>query len=330
MGTKMKTVTSIRTRIAMALLALVAGVGIAACDDVLNDPTFRMWCGENLCQWKTEKGRIQKAPTWHRSDFGVELVETPTAISQDVTGRSPGCLEITMVADVDPSAQVTVSVDFNRDGSAEFEAPIAATNWRESKTQVTAPRVYDGLRFTISKKGTGRAVLAQMRVQAKQAHECSAPPVVQKDLPLGTPCFLGDPKACGSGVCCDGLCAECCAVEPKYQQQRDDNSIIMNEDHPCAGGAKCAAREKVQGIRGFFLPAIPRQCDPGKKTRPAGAACLADDDCASNDCSATSTGIGPRANANDPSFESSKPCTASFPDADHCAVFTSVTGGTCR
>jgi hypothetical protein len=50
----------------VSLALLCAGVFVVGCDDVVKDATFRMWCGENLCEWTTEAGSIRRAPTWHK------------------------------------------------------------------------------------------------------------------------------------------------------------------------------------------------------------------------------------------------------------------------
>ena len=310
-------------RLSFAALALLAAALAVGCDDVVEDATFRLWCGESLCAWKTEVGSIRRAPTWHKKDFGVELLETPTAISQEVD-KSPRCLEFTTVADVDPAAQVTVAVDFNRDGTIDYEQPIAETGWRESKTQVTAPPVYDGIRFVITKKGAGRAVLAQMRVQSRDA--CTAPPVTLSDLPLGAPCFLGGGGAeCRSGVCCDGLCSEC-SIASEVGREGPDGGIFRNVPAGCAEGA-CARRD-VRNLSGWFTPAVPLQCDPGSGARPGGAECLTDDDCASGACEdarseAIRSGFGEDGGV--------QTCEGAFPDGGHPeCVFTRVLGGRCR
>src|SRR5687768_13249661 len=111
-----KVMTNPKRILALALAVVSGGLLVAGCDDVLEDPTFRMWCGESLCSWKLESGSVRRAPTWHKKDHGVELVDTPTAISQETT-KTPKCLEFTTIADVEPGAQVTIGVDFNRDGT---------------------------------------------------------------------------------------------------------------------------------------------------------------------------------------------------------------------
>src|SRR5262245_60748495 len=123
----------------LAFVALAAAVLAAGCDeDLIDDATFRLWCGESLCSWTLEAGHVRQAPTWHRSDHGVELVDTPTTISQTLK-KSSKCLVFTTIADVEPSAQVTVGLDFTGDGVVDYEQPIAAVGFHEVKTQVTAP-----------------------------------------------------------------------------------------------------------------------------------------------------------------------------------------------
>lgn len=303
------------------LSAFVATVLVAGCDDVVRDATFREWCGEKLCAWELEAGSIRKAPTWHKNDHGVELVDTPTVLSQSVDS-SPRCLTFTTVADVEPSAQVTLGLDFNRDGTIDIEQPIAATRFREMKTQVTAPAHYSGIRFVIAKKGTGRAVLAQMRVQSGE--ECSAPPVMLRDLPLGSPCAMANGGAeCRSGVCCDFLCADCCPGPSPYADTSSGESV-KNQTVPCGGSATCEVRSTLH-TRALFLPAVPHQCDPGKGSGAPGDECLANDDCASGVCEG----------ADLRSFKTLgnevAQCPDDFPDAggDGC-VFMHVRGGRCR
>jgi hypothetical protein len=301
------------TASAVAVAALVAG-----CNDLIEDSTFRAWCGDALCNWTLESGSVRKAPTWHPNDYGVELVDTPTAISQS-TDKTAKCITFTTVADIEPSAQVTIGLDFNRDGTVEYEQPIAATGFHQAETQVTAPALYDGIRFVVTKKGAGRAVLAEIR--AKAEGQCSAPPIVLRDQPLGTPCSAAD--GCASGVCCTGLCAECC-TGPEPSQ------VVA-----CPESGACETRVE-HSIRMSFLPAMPAQCDPGAHDRPAGAECVADSDCASGACDGAKIG-GIRATPSpDGGLEACEPSiddgAGGEPDAgsaDDACVVSSVQGGRC-
>jgi hypothetical protein len=317
----MKTARSRTTRLFVLALAVLAGVLATGCEDVVKDATFRTWCGENLCEWTTEEGSIRRAPTWHRKDFGVELVDAPTVISQ-TTDKTPRCLEFTTIADVDPAAQVTIGLDFDDDGSIDHEQPIAATGWRESKTLVTTPLAFSKIRFVIAKKGVGRAVLAQMRVQASDS--CTAAPVQLRDLPLGAPCAASAGGAeCTSGACCEGLCAECCV--PSEGQVDFHGEIVHDAPAACSGDARCTRYAPDAGASPFLPGVVPFMCDPQSGERPAGAPCLTGEDCASGACE------GARSEAL--SFERGlEPCSgADFPDAGQPdCVFTSIRAGACR
>jgi hypothetical protein len=250
--------------------ALVSsGALLAGCDDLINDATFKAWCGDKLCNWTLESGSVRKAPTWHPNDYGVELVDTPTAISQS-TDQSAQCITFTTVADIDPSAQVYIGLDFNRDGTIDYETAIAATGFHEAKTQVTPPAFYDGVRFVITKKGTGHAVLAEIR--AKSDGTCGGAPLVLHDQALGTPCASGD--ACRSHVCCAAICAECCTGGAPAAEVA------------CPNGEACSTRveHSLRGGGDGLLPAMPMQCNPAGHDRPSGTECVADDDCASGAC----------------------------------------------
>jgi hypothetical protein len=89
------------------------------------------------------------------------------------------------------------------------------------------------------------------------ARVCSVPEPGMRGL--GELCIAG--VECGSGVCCGGLCSECC----------DDQA-------PCPGGATCGASGLDSRI------AVPWLCDPRKADRDSGQACTRDEDCRSGLC----------------------------------------------
>jgi hypothetical protein len=236
------------------------------CDgDIVQDPTFRDWCGASLCAWHLEHGTIKPVPTWNQNDLGVSFVDTPTTISQVTTEAQATCLLFTSVADIDPAAQMTLSVDFDSDGSVEFTGPLGATHWQKVQQEITAPAAYQGITFTISKAGGGTAILAEMRIQSTS--DCSAPPVSidAGSLLLGEKC--SDSTECASGLTCapvydgdttDLLCSQCSPTQAC----------------PGDGGVACTTRS-------VFLPL---QCGPGQGLGAAGAPCLAGSDCASGTC----------------------------------------------
>ena len=155
---------------------------------------------------------------------------------------------------------MSLLVDFNGDGSIDFTAPLGATYWHEVKAEITAPKLYRGIRFSVRKEGSGNAVLAEMRVEAMMG--CTAPPVTLKDLAIGESCT--DTTECGAGTFCCKLglsaCSECCP--------QDETPIA------CPSGVACQTR-------GLLLPP---QCAPGTLAGGARAPCLLDSDCQSDTC----------------------------------------------
>lgn len=294
--------TSLRRSFVFAFTTLTCGVLASGCDDVISDPNFHTWCGAELCSWKLESGHIQRAPTWHPKDYGVELLDSTegdhvTAISQVVV-KKPRCLEFSTVADVLAEAQVSIQLDFNNDGVVDYEQPIAETGFREQKNLVTAPVDYDTVRFIIAKKGHGRAVLAQMFV--KSTSNCTGEPLVLKAQPLGIACQHDD--ACTSAVCCEGRCAECCTTGPAA----------------CSGGGKCERRANASVPTGS--EPRPLQCDPGKGKHDAGRECLLDDDCRSGVCEGAVWRVYD---------ENLSPCPEAFPYSPACFI-GSVHAGRCK
>jgi hypothetical protein len=268
------------------LLAIAIAMSLTGCDDELvQDPTFRQWCGDTLCAWTLETGAIQRAPTWHHADYGVEFTGTPTRISQ-YSDKNPSCLLFTAIADVDPRAQMTVELDFNSDGRVDYTWPIPSSKWHQVQTLVTAPRVqrnalfgaWDGFTIAIHKTGPGRAVLAQMRVQS--AKECDATVAAKVDgIPLGKGC--GPDAECAAGICCMpwdgkltstkienlGYCAECCPA----------GAPCLGDDcnRACGAGTVCRSQKPADFF--FGLACRPPLLKPGDP-------CDRSEECESQSC----------------------------------------------
>ena len=289
--------------------ALGAGALLFACDDVVNDPTFRLWCGDTLCSWQLDAGHIKRVPTWHEDDFGVSFEDTPTRISQKLQS-TPKCMLLTAVANVEPTAQMTVDLDFDGDGKTDASYPIPQATWRETKTLISAPDVYGPVAtITLNKRGTGTAVLSELRVQKRDSCDRSSVPA-PKDLKVGLACTTGD--QCASGICCAGICSECCpsAGGPG------------NAPSPCAGD-HCAFRASTCSPVGLFgFPGVPLQCDPGKGLGKTGAICTQNDDCASRACD------GAIVRTTSPKTSDGGSVCADAGGSD--PIVTSVIAGTCR
>src|SRR5262245_3009110 len=91
---------TMRKGIALAPLLCLA---LSACP-LNDDPGFDDWCGDHLCHWQVVEGSIQKVPTWHDRDYGVELVGPQVTLTQRPSITSQACLEFKVIADIEPAA----------------------------------------------------------------------------------------------------------------------------------------------------------------------------------------------------------------------------------
>ena len=198
------------TLLCAALIPMMGADGSCG-DPILENNGFDLWCGDQLCSWDVEAGQAIKIPTWHESDFGIELVGNSAAISQQTRiGSGIECLRVQAVANIEETAEVTVEVDFFDDGVVDAVERIPSSDWDPVTVLVTAPEIYQGARFRIRKLGSGVAQLAELVVES--ADKCVDPPPVIDERPLGAVCIDG--AQCASGVCdflgfFAGTCGEC-------------------------------------------------------------------------------------------------------------------------
>jgi len=311
-----------RSRPALSLLAVALGatqIGATDCGEVIRDRGFELWCGEQLCDWETERGQAVRVPTWHKGDDGVELVGDDVAIAQmtPVDSNDGDCIRFEFVADVDESATVELEIDVWGDGAAIERRPVPTSHWAKTSFLLRIESPYRGILFRVTKRGAGRAVLANIGAHMDDA--CAGAALPSKPSPDGGAC--SEDGDCASGRCVPGFftgtCGTCdatracdgggvCGVEvpitpvlTPYLGCGDGGRHALGElcafDDECAtglcregycaacadaaacGGATCAARE---------LPGVgrlgPLQCP--LHTGTAGTACLADADCASGRC----------------------------------------------
>ena len=196
--------------IALALALLPALGGWDSCGSSLtNDPSFDLWCGQQLCDWHTDSGAALRVPTWHEDDWGVELSGNPAGISQLLVEKDdsqPTCLRFETNSNIDDGASVTVGLDFGDDGTIDEQVPVPSSHW-ESVSFLMATRAwYPSVRFLLRKTGDGRAVLAHMLVAGEGSTldsrintSCPDPPAPFNERPPGAPCQTG--SNCKSGVC---------------------------------------------------------------------------------------------------------------------------------
>lgn len=347
-------------------------LGNTDCGQVLRDSGFDLWCGDSLCAWKVERGDIKKVATWNQGDPGVELVGSDAAIEQlaPVDSGDARCIELTLVANVDPSVDVELNVDVFGDGSVEHHERLPAARWKPLTYDLLVQGPYRGIRFEIAKTGTGTAQLANIgaRTLVEEGSCAGLTPIVPGPAPLGAYCDTLQPETCASALCAavddpdswlgfSGACAGCDATHPcdggEVCGLHEPTSPVREATSGCVApaskqlGERCATNDECASnicnagrcsactaatcaSCGAGWPGGPRVCNPGAHLGQAGDACATDDDCASADCTGDE-----RAECAD-----GRPCTSAAacelgtgsddPLMNGACTTVGVQGGTCR
>ncbi len=274
------TIATTRARLGACLFLSVVYVtqsGYDACTgDLLHDSGFDMWCGEQLCSWKVERGEAVQAPTWHDSDLGVDMVGDVVLTQRaDIDERIAPCVRFELVADIAEDATVTLGMDLLGDGELDYERQLPTSSWAPLVYLVRMPTRYQGIVFRLEKTG-GHAVLAQMRARTVEVEACGGAAAIEDvPVPLGGSCWSFDPdepltpldEVCASGQCVPGpagsLQALCAACE---------------DDAGCPDGEVC-------GVQSTLSPFVDpyRACVPAA-SRSLGQLCRADGECATGTC----------------------------------------------
>lgn len=246
-------------------------MGATDCGTVIKDPGFDLWCGDHLCDWKIERGDATRVPTWHAGDDGVELVGDDVLITQQapVTSGDSTCIEFSMLTDVDLDADVHLQFDVFGDGSIDYDQPIPTAHWQPVSYLVKFAAPYNGIKFRLTKRGAGHAVLAEIAARTHKADDCPAAPIALPPRPDGAWCLA--PADCTSGVC-NGVPAP---LSPSPV------CGACAQDGDCSGGAVCGTDDAVPS---WLVPF--RGCIPAA-SRALGELCHEDAECASGVCNQT-------------------------------------------
>jgi hypothetical protein len=204
------------------VVAAASQVGATDCGQITRDQGFDLWCGDVLCTWKLERGEIKKVGTWNKNDSGVEMIGTDVAFEQltPVTSGDTTCIRFEMISNIEETAEVRLNLDVYGDGSVEYSERLPTSHWKPLSYRIPIRMPYGGVRFEITKKGAGKAVVAQLQAETATG-ECEGfTEVIPAPAPLGGVCATDD--QCASGMCrlvndpssWFGIASECVGCDP--------------------------------------------------------------------------------------------------------------------
>ncbi len=255
-----------------AALAVTAIFALAGADDGCGKPPiianngFDLWCGDTLCHWELDKGAVAPAPTWHSDDYAVDLIGDAVAISQvsTITNRDYRCIKFSLLANIEPTATVHIEMDVYDDGLIDWRQPIPASEWSPFQYLVLLPTRYEGVRFRLTKEGSGRALLAQ--IVAESSGACDMPAIGVTDQPDGAGCSVGE--NCASGFC----------TVPEFPSDALGVCSSCNEDSDCAFDQVCGSTFPDQVFLDMYRTCV------APFGQQVGERCVTDNECASGSC----------------------------------------------
>ena len=170
--------TSLELLLAITGITVLSGYGCN--DDILADPGFDVWCGDQLCTWVVEHGKVGKAATWDTMDEGAALAGPRAAISQyaPIDEYDADSICFSLLADTDDGATLYLELDFGDDGVIEYGYAIPSDDWERVALHAAAPRHYTGLRIRVVKEGWHRGVIAQVRATDHKLEDCGEGTIV--------------------------------------------------------------------------------------------------------------------------------------------------------
>jgi hypothetical protein len=259
-------------RIQLSLLLLAATqIGATDCGEVLRDPGFDVWCGENLCVWKVVRGDVKRVDTWHEGDSGVELIGTDAAIAQlsPVNFGDGNCIEFELLANVSKEASAHLELDIYGDGSIDHRERIGTSNWEPITFKLHIARPYTGIRFELTKQGPGTAAFANIGARVSRTG-CEGLPVIPHGTgPLGALCLVD--ADCESAMC--------------RRVEDLDPDLIFGESLRCVSCDDTTCGTDVCGVSEPTSPvlAVPLRCEPPGGSE-LGEQCVIASECATGVC----------------------------------------------
>jgi hypothetical protein len=223
--------------------------------------------------WKVVTGEIKKAPTWHEKDAGVEFVGSESVIEQvaPVDSSDTSCIRFDLVANVDDKAEMKLDIDVQADGSVDLSERIPTSHWKPLTYNIRIDGAYRGVRFVLSKRGTGKATLAQIAAYTTVASDCEGfEPVAINPAPDGAWCTK-------NADCLSSLCR----VVPEMESFFGSVSACVGCDPmaaACGAGEVCGAFEPSSFVRSLVTTCVP------EASKVLGERCRLDAECGTGIC----------------------------------------------
>jgi hypothetical protein len=294
----------------VAIPLAVSQMGATDCGQIIKDPGFDLWCGDRLCDWKTERGEVARVPTWHAGDDGVQLLGDDVLITQatPVTSSDSTCIEFSMLTDVALDADVHLQFDVFGDGVIDYDQPIPTASWAPVSYLVSIDAPWNGITFRLVKHGGGHAVLAEIKAETRPAADCTGAAITLPPRPNGGWCHAG-------GECASGVCSG----------QSDDPAILFpaqtcaacTSDAQCTNGFVCGIDDALPSALTPFRACVP------PASRVLGELCAEDAECATGVCHQTCSTC--RDDAGCATGETCTPANQQFPGPNGATYYSTAT-----
>jgi hypothetical protein len=143
-------------------------------DELTNDPTLDLWCGDKLCESWDTTGSVTRVGTWHAADFGVSLASRGSSLSQTITRNSEEllCVRINLLGDWDDASKLTLEFDFGNDGVVDWTQKLPPRHWQGWSSTIYAENWFSEFRMTVRRDGVQGAQLAEIRAR-KDLETCT-------------------------------------------------------------------------------------------------------------------------------------------------------------
>jgi len=162
-------------------LCLLAATMVVACDvgPISPPPSyvdgglpvdFYRLCVANRCEdFVWEIGEYEPVSTWHAKEMGIGLIGELVVLStvDEHAGPEsprPDCYEITIIADKEAAVVLELQVELLRDAGGLDTVSVKAEGWHTSRFVYRAPSTSEEMRFSLEKRGAGRATLYMLEI----------------------------------------------------------------------------------------------------------------------------------------------------------------------